>query len=123
MRFEKVTKQTDLPELGITITLQVVDNKVEAVTIGEGDISIRIVSGGSYSNELKVLKPESKQAKTVFVVSGKLLGISDVREEFDDKHDADARLSKIMTTAGVWDEEELGVSVKEEIVYVSSTSI
>ena len=62
-RLISVKNASHLPEVFKSkVTLQVVDNHVEAVVFTEGDESIRIVTNGTYSNHLKILAQQPQEA-------------------------------------------------------------
>lgn len=72
MRMQRVTKESDLPDVGVAISFQVADNKVEAVIIGEGDNAVRITKVSEYSTELKVLRKELPKVKTMYELRARL---------------------------------------------------
>lgn len=114
MRMQTVKSEADLPNIGVKISLQVTDNNIEAVIIGEDENQIRIIKSDSYGSNLKVSRPQSKSTKDVWVVAGKLLGITEYRsEEFDDEYKAQSHLSDLSKQHGY---HELGLSVTKEVV-------
>jgi hypothetical protein len=110
MRMQRVETESDLPDLGIKIVFQVTDNNVEAVIIGEGEDQIRITKASSYSESLKITRPQQKTSKKVYVVVGKLLGIADYRsEEFEKEYEASHHYNSL--------ESNIGLEIKKETVY------
>lgn len=84
-----INSESELPDLDVPVHFQITDNKIEAVTVGGGDNQIRITFKDTYSQTLKVTKPQQAKEKTVFVVEGKLLGVSDFCScEFSSEFDA-----------------------------------
>lgn len=124
MRMIKVDNQRDLPDLGVKVDLQIVDNKVEAVVItGQGGDVVRICVGCSYSNSIKILVEQPLEDKEVWVVEGRLLGLIDyTSEEFEEEYSAKDHLNAIERKHNLYGE-DLGVAVVKKIVKVKPTVI
>lgn len=86
-RMVKVTKESELNFMDVKVSLQVVDGKIEAVTIHDGFESIRIVQDGTYSQALKVLRSESKVARKHVFIRGDVLGVEINKDMGEDSHE------------------------------------
>lgn len=108
MRLSKIKKESDLPDLGVAlgvdIKLQVVDDKIEAVIVTNLATSqfIRIVKEDAYGSSLKILTEQPKVEQEVWYVEGDLLGLSPYKLRCKDKYDADSKLSDIMEQQGIY---------------------
>lgn len=129
-RMVKLKNESDIPDLGVGVSLQVVNGNIEAIVIKSlsDDTYIRIAKTDSYSTTLSILKPQGKTEKKIHVVKGKLLGLVDYREEFHEGDDykrseaANAHLRAIKEDKNIWDD-SLGLEVVEESVYVFEDKI
>lgn len=120
-RMITVKTSFDLPKsLADKVTLQVIDDRVEAVVVQIGEEFIRIVKGDAYSNNLKVLKLQPKKEVTRYKLIGKFLGMADVCEVFEDKHSADNRAYEYETKAG---SQETGLTIEEFVALVDEDKI
>ena len=120
-RMITVKTSAELPKSFVDkVSLQVVDNKVEAVIVQIGEDSIRIVKGDSYGNTLKVLKLQPQKEVVRYKLIGKFLGMADVCEVFEDKHSADSRAYEYETKAG---HQDTGLTIEEFTALVSEESI
>lgn len=108
------------PSLKEIVSLQVVDNNIEAVVVKVGNEYIRITKADAYANNLKLAKEQGKIEVTRFVVTGKYLGMVEVHEEFEDKWDAQAKFDEYVSKAGY---AEHGLEVKEIVVLVEPDKI
>lgn len=107
----KATK--DLPNLGVPVYLQIVDDQIEAIIVGEGDNSIRITKAASYSDHLRVTMQQVAKTKEVYIVQGKLLGLSDYcSEEFDSEGTALGHYQDLVNEHGP----NLGLKVLPKVV-------
>lgn len=126
MRLIKVKDTQDLPDLGVTIDFQITDDAIEAIvltSISDPSVFIRITKVDTYSTGLKVLKEEGLVDTEVWTVQGKLLGLSDYYEEFEDEYSAQQFLDGVRRDQGVWDEDKLGLRVVKEIKKVVNTKL
>ena len=91
-RLISVKNASDLPEVfKDKVSFQVIDNNVEAVTFTIGEEILRIVVGGNYSNNLKVLTQQPKKQVTRYKLSGSVGGLVMQPELFDQEHEANAK--------------------------------
>lgn len=119
IRMQTVKNESELPDVGVSIQLIVSDNKIESVIIGECEEAITITRGSQYSDDLKILKPQAQKFKTVFVVKGRLLGLSDYESEpFDEEYKATSHLCSLIDKHG--DMEGLSVHSQEVGYYEGS---
>ena len=119
-RFESVKDVSALPSsLKEIVCFQVVDNKIEAITVNYNGESIRIVVEGTYSTNLKVLKEQEKQKVSKYNLKGKYAGLVEVDEIFDSLHDAQNRLSEFERTSGY---NLTGLGIVEITVLVDKTN-
>ena len=75
------------------VSFQVVDNNVEAVVFTLGDATLRIVTNGSYSNNLKVLQSQPKKEVIKYKLSGAVLGMTMQPEVFETVQEAEEKRS------------------------------
>ena len=101
------------------VGFQVVDNKIEAITVNYNGESIRIVVEGTYSTSLKVLKEQEKQKVSKYNLRGKYVGLVEVDEVFDSFCDAKNRLSEFEQTSGY---NPTGLEIVEITVLVDKTN-
>lgn len=126
-RMVEVSDEKDIPIGGIR--LQVVDNKIEAIMLGEGSNEVRITSKSTYDNSLKILVPEKDVEVTKYKVYGKLLGLSDFSSQlYDTEEEAKEGLKMLWEEKGInsWDEErtkEFGLEVVPVKTYERPTKI
>jgi hypothetical protein len=107
---QTVKSESELPDLGVKISFQVTDNNIEAVIIGESENQIRITKASSYSESLKITRPQQKVSKEVWIVTGKLLNIAEYRsEEFEAERQALNHYDGL--------ESNVGLEIKKELVY------
>lgn len=94
-RMISIKSVNDLPDVfKDKVQFQVTDNNVEAVVFTLGDETIRVVTNGSYSNNLKVLQSQPKKEVTKYKLSGGIAGIAGMQmqpEMFDSGYDADEK--------------------------------
>ena len=91
-RMVSIKSVNDLPDVfKDKVQFQVTDNNVEAVVFTLGDATLRIVTNGSYSNNLKVLQSQPKKEVTKYKLSGGIAGMQMQPEMFDSKNDADEK--------------------------------
>ena len=120
-RMVSIKTQAEIPAtLKDLVSLQIVDNNIEAVVVKVGNEYIRITKADAYANNLKLAKEQGKIEVTRFVVTGKYLGMVEVYEEFEDKRYADARYDVYVSKAGY---AEHGLEVKEIVVLVEPDKI
>ena len=91
-RMISIKSVNDLPDVfKDKVQFQVTDNNVEAVVFTLGDATLRIVTNGSYSNNLKVLQSQPKKEVTKYKLSGGIAGMTMQPEMFDSEYDADEK--------------------------------
>ncbi len=73
------------------VAFQVTDNNVEAVVFTIGEDTIRVVTNGAYSNNLKVLQNQPKKQVTKYKLSGAAGGLVMQPEIFDREDEADEK--------------------------------
>ena len=120
-RMVSIKTQAEIPaSLKDLVSLQIVDNNIEAVVVKVGEEYIRITKADAYGNNLKLTKEQGKVEVTRFAVTGKYLGMVEVYEEFEDKWDARAKFDEYVSKAGY---AEHGLEVKEIVVLVEPDKI
>lgn len=91
-RMISIKSVNDLPDVfKDKVQFQVTDNNVEAVVFTLGDDTLRIVTNGSYSNNLKVLQSQPKKEVTKYKLSGSAGGMTMQPEMFDSEYDANEK--------------------------------
>lgn len=91
-RMVSIKSVNDLPDVfKDKVQFQVTDNNVEAVVFTLGDATLRIVTNGSYSNNLKVLQSQPKKEVTKYKLSGGIAGMIMQPEMFNSENDADEK--------------------------------
>ena len=119
-RLVTIKDQSQVPEefKGL-VTFQTLDGSVEAVIITVDGKELRIVVQGTYSTTLKVTVPEPDVDVKKYAVTGTFLGLTPVHEVFEEKYDADQKLSKYESAGGY----DCGLEVKEVIVKQPATKL
>lgn len=93
MKLIKATTEKDIQLEGVSVTLQQVDGKVEAIVITDVNGKyIRIVKEGAYSETLKVLIEEPKEYTIVYDVKVKQSDGGVVSYTFNTKAEADNKV-------------------------------
>lgn len=93
MKLIKAVTEKDIALDGVSITLQQIDGKIEAVIITDASGKyIRILKDGTYSDALKILIEEPKEYSTVYDLKIKKSDGGVVSYTFTDKRDLDDKI-------------------------------
>jgi len=116
MKMIKAVSEKDLSLQGVIVTLQQVDDKVEAITITDASGKyLRIVKDGTYSDTLKVLIEEPKEYTTVYKLTVKIDdGVS--MYKFDTKSKVDSKISSLYIDEADYSVEEIQVEVQKNLL-------
>ena len=116
MKMIKAVSEKDLSLQGVIVTLQQVDDKVEAITITDASGKyLRIVKDGTYSDTLKVLIEEPKEYTTVYKLTVKIDdGVS--MYKFDTKSKVDSKISSLYIDEADYSIEEIQVEVQKNLL-------
>ena len=116
MKMIKAVSEKDLSLQGVIVTLQQVDDKVEAITITDASGKyLRIVKDGTYSDTLKVLIEEPKEYTTVYKLTVKIDdGVSIYK--FDTKSKVDSKISSLYIDEADYSVEEIQVEVQKNLL-------
>ena len=116
MKMIKAVSEKDLSLQGVIVTLQQVDDKVEAITITDASGKyLRIVKDGTYSDTLKVLIEEPKEYTTVYKLTVKIDdGVSTYK--FDTKAKVDSKISSLYIDEADYSVEEIQVEVQKNLL-------
>ena len=116
MKMIKAVSEKDLSLQGVIVTLQQVDDKVEAITITDASGKyLRIVKDGTYSDTLKVLIEEPKEYTTVYKLTVKIDdGVS--MYKFDTKSKVDSKISSLYIDEADYSVEEVQVEVQKNLL-------
>jgi hypothetical protein len=117
-------KIKDVNDLGVfkdIISLQVVDNKVEAIVVKAGKDELRIVKGDYYGNGLEILRQEPMQETKKFRVTGEYMGLQIVPKVFESEYDANSYI--ISMNGKLPYDEEHSLVVEEFVEYTEGTKI
>ena len=116
MKMIKAASEKDLSLQGVIVTLQQVDDKVEAITITDASGKyLRIVKDGTYSDTLKVLIEEPKEYTTVYKLTVKIDdGVSTYK--FDTKSKVDSKISSLYIDEADYSVEEIQVEVQKNLL-------
>lgn len=116
MKMIKAVSEKDLSLQGVIVTLQQVDDKVEAITITDASGKyLRIVKDGTYSDTLKVLIEEPKEYTTVYKLTVKIDdGVSTYK--FDTKSKVDSKISSLYIDEADYSIEEIQVEVQKNLL-------
>lgn len=116
MKMIKAVSEKDLSLQGVVVSLQQVDNKVEAITITDASGKyLRIVKDGTYSDTLKVLIEEPKEYTTVYKLTVKIDdGVSTYK--FDTKSKVDNKISSLYIDEADYSVEEIQVEVQKNLL-------
>ena len=113
--------EDDIPLQGVS--LQVTDNKIEAVIITDGENTIRIVKSSDYSSDLKILKPAPKIPVEKWFVCGKLLGLAEYEQEVGSEHEGKMAVLSLKEEHGIYQDEQLGLKVESRTLMVDDIKI
>ena len=116
MKMIKAASEKDLSLQGVVVSLQQVDDKVEAITITDASGKyLRIVKDGTYSDTLKVLIEEPKEYTTVYKLTVKIDdGVSTYK--FDTKSKVDSKISSLYIDEADYSVEEIQVEVQKNLL-------
>ena len=116
MKMIKAVSEKDLSLQGVVVSLQQVDDKVEAITITDASGKyLRIVKDGTYSDTLKVLIEEPKEYTTVYKLTVKIDdGVSTYK--FDTKSKVDSKISSLYIDEADYSVEEVQVEVQKNLL-------
>ena len=116
MKMIKAVSEKDLSLQGVIVTLQQVDDKVEAITITDASGKyLRIVKDGTYSDTIKVLIEEPKEYTTVYKLTVKIDdGVS--MYKFDTKSKVDSKISSLYIDEADYSVEEIQVEVQKNLL-------
>lgn len=93
MKLIKAVTEKDIALDGVSVTLQQIDGKIEAIVITDVNGKyIRIVKDGTYSETLKVLIEEPKEYSPVYDLKIKQFDGGVVSYTFTDKRDLDDKI-------------------------------
>lgn len=115
MKMIKATNEKDITLTGVSVTLQQVDGKIEAVVVTDSSGKyIRIVKDGTYSDHLKVLVEEPKEYETVYKLTVKIDdGVSVYKLESKDA--LDRKIQNLYISEGDYFVEEIQVEVTKDL--------
>ena len=116
MKMIKAVSEKDLSLQGVVVSLQQVDDKVEAITITDASGKyLRIVKDGTYSDTIKVLIEEPKEYTTVYKLTVKIDdGVSTYK--FDTKSKVDSKISSLYIDEADYSVEEIQVEVQKNLL-------
>ena len=116
MKMIKAVSEKDLSLQGVVVSLQQLDDKVEAITITDASGKyLRIVKDGTYSDTLKVLIEEPKEYTTVYKLTVKIDdGVS--MYKFDTKSKVDSKISSLYIDEADYSVEEIQVEVQKNLL-------
>ena len=116
MKMIKAVSEKDLSLQGVVVSLQQVDDKVEAITITDASGKyLRIVKDGTYSDTLKVLIEKPKEYTTVYKLTVKIDdGVSTYK--FDTKSKVDSKISSLYIEETDYSVEEIQVEVQKNLL-------
>lgn len=116
MKMIKAVSEKDLSLQGVVVSLQQVDDKVEAITITDASGKyLRIVKDGTYSDTIKVLIEEPKEYTTVYKLTVKIDdGVSTYK--FDTKSRVDSKISSLYIDEADYSVEEIQVEVQKNLL-------
>lgn len=93
MKLIKAVTEKDIALEGVSVTLQQIDGKIEAVIITDANGKyIRILKDGTYSDILKILIEEPKEYSTVYDLKIKKSDGGLVSYTFTEKRDLDDKI-------------------------------
>ena len=112
MNYETAKKASDISLDGVSVEFEHRDATLTAVIVRDkAGNELRVTKGGDYSAAVTALIPARPKETKVHVVAGKLFGLTDIREEFKERYEADARLSEIKRQTGTYDDDIAGIEI------------
>lgn len=115
MKMIKAVNENDITLAGVSVSLQQVDGKIEAVVITDSEGKyIRIVKDGTYSENLKILIEEPKEYETVYKLTVKIDdGVSVYK--LRDKQALDNKIRSLYVSEDDYTVEEIQVEVEKNL--------
>jgi hypothetical protein len=101
---------------GITVEWTKEDKSVKEIRLRDTNGGRLVIRAGTYGDVLKVMVPQAFEEEDRFVLSGRFLDLCDVREFFESKYDAEAKLGEYRTKAGHADH---GLTVEQVSVQIN----
>lgn len=121
-RLITITNEQGIPEsLKSIISMQIVDNKVEAIVVKSDNDYIRITKNDGYSSTLKVMTEQPKIEVSKWKLHGKFAGLVEVEEMFDSEYEATNRKSEYFNSLNHYSED--GLVITEVKVLVDEVKI
>ena len=93
MKYDRITKDSDIDLPGVEVEVDRIDNGIRAVTLRAGDKLVRFVEKSSYET-LEVLVPARPKLKDAYLLTGTILGIP-VSEAYEYDFEANSRKNKL----------------------------
>lgn len=91
----KVTKSSEIAFDGASFDIETVDGQIKSVTVvNQQGHKVKIAADSAYS-DLRVLVPAAPKKVKKYSLFISLNGVSEIREIFNDKYEAEARLAAI----------------------------
>lgn len=116
MNLKTVKNLTEAKLKGITVTWTKTDSSVRDITFTDEDGNCVVVNG-QYGLSIFVPKPFEEADR--YVLSGKFMGLVDVRKVFEYEHEAKGELEEFQTKAGYG--VETGLKISKARVQVSDS--
>lgn len=109
MNFQTIKALSEVKLQGVKIEWTREDKGVKEVRISDDAGGLLVIkSGNSYSETVKLLVPAIEEADRYALV-GTFLGLTPVREVFEDEHEAKSRLDEFRAKSGYTDDHGLKI--------------
>lgn len=119
MNLVSVKSVSEIKLSGVKIALTLEDKSIVSMNIMDAAGNLVVVKSiGAYGNGIKVLIPAPPEKATRWVVTGKLLGLTQIDEAFEDHHDALERMRSYRNETGKYDDASLGLTIEEREVEI-----
>lgn len=112
MNLISVKSLNDIRLSGVTFDWVKEDKSIKEVIVRDVDgAAVHLRIGESYSNSIKVLIPQPLETVDRFLLEGKFLGLTPVKDVFEHEHEANDKLREYSDAAGYG--RDVGLTVKK----------
>ena len=108
---------SELHLTGVSIDWVKEDKTVKELRLHDGNGGRIVIRAGVYGDTLKVMVPQPYETAERYLLSGRFLDLTDVREYFEYEHEAQGKLSDYESKCRC----ETGLTVKKVTVQVDDT--
>jgi hypothetical protein len=112
MNYDSVRTNAEVKLSGISVDIEKRGAEIYSITLSDAQGNSVKVAKADY-NSIAVLVPALPKKEKKFAVTGKLLGVADVNEVFNEEYEAQGRLNEIVKAASYPDDPGITVEPVE----------